>query len=395
METKSANSDGNGLNRKIEFTTLKEPFNLDNGSVLTKVSVAYETYGALNDQKSNVILVCHALTGSAHVAGPAVFPEEAVTQAPLLASINGKGKGWWDGIIGPGKLLDTRRYFIVSTNVLGSCYGTSGPFSINPGTGKRYGPDFPQITVRDMVRVQYALMRQMNIDQILMVIGGSLGGMQVLEWGILYPESVQKLVPIATPARHTDWGIALNHLARMAIRNDPHWQGGYYDEQPLSGLSLARKIGMISYRTDVSFNNRFRYESIQPTDQKWSQTNQYQVESYLNYQGQKLVNRFDANSYLYLTRAMDTHDVSGGRGTLRDALSAIKAPTLTIGIDTDVLYPVHEQKAIAAAIHRGRYAEIRSMNGHDAFLIEFDQLTAIVQPFLQSGHEHRTKADGR
>ncbi len=370
--------------RTVNIFKLQKLLRMDCGQQLSDVKIAYETYGKLNADASNAILVCHALTGSAHVAGPANFPSCLFEQAPLLAAVNGKVNGWWDAVIGPGKLFDTSKYFIISSNILGSCYGSSGPGSINPATGFQYKQDFPQVTVRDMVRAQFALIKYLGIGKLAMVVGGSLGGMQALEWAIMFPGSVRSIVPIATSARHSDWGIGLNHLARQAIMNDPEWNNGNYEKQPLKGLSLARKVGMISYRTDVSFNARFQYERVDQKDNIFNSENIFQVESYLNYQGEKLVTRFDANSYLYLTNAMDTHDVSRDRGSLKDALSSIKAQTLCIGIDSDLLYPAHEQHTIAKQIPQSSYLEIKSITGHDAFLIEFDQLTKIVRPFLEN-----------
>jgi len=375
----------NDLNeRTVNLFRLSEPLSLECGQELPQVKIAYETYGRLNADASNAILVCHALTGSAHVAGPADFPSCLFEQAPLLAAVNGNVPGWWDGVIGPGKLFDTSKYFIISTNILGSCYGSIGPNSINPATGFKYNLDFPQVTVRDMVAAQYALVKYLGIEKLAMVTGGSLGGMQALEWAIKFPDTVCSIVPIATSAQHSDWGIGLNHLARQAILNDPEWNNGNYIKQPLKGLSLARKVGMISYRTDESFNARFKYERVDQKDNVFNPDNIFQVESYLNYQGKKLVERFDANSYLYLTRAMDTHDVSRNRGALKDVLGSVKAQTLCIGIDSDLLYPAHEQRATSDQISQSEYAEIKSKNGHDAFLIEFDQLTKIVRPFLES-----------
>ena len=293
-----------------------------------ELEIVYETYGAINASASNAILVCHALTGSAHVTGEAHYPEFMIKHTPLLKSINGSTPGWWKELIGPGKVFDTDKYFIISSNVVGSCYGSSGPLSTNPLTGKKYGPEFPQVTVRDMVRAQSLLLKHLGIDKLLLASGGSLGGMQVLEWALTFPEKVQSIVPIATSARHSDWSIGLNHLARQAILNDPDFANGYYTKQPEKGLSLARKVGMISYRTDENFNARFNYERISENDSIFSDENIFQVESYLNYQGKKLVGRFDANSFLNLSKAMDLHDVSRGRGSLEKTLGTIKHPTL-------------------------------------------------------------------
>jgi homoserine O-acetyltransferase len=342
--------------------TPERPLVMEDGRTLSPVTVAFETYGALNPSGDNAVLVCHALTGSAHAGG--------------FASGDPRSAGWWEPLIGDGRALDTSRYFVVCSNFLGSCYGTTGPASLDPSTGRRYGPDFPQMTVRDMVRVQKALLDRLGVKALTTVLGGSLGGMQVLEWGAMYPEFVRSMVPIATAAHHSPWCIGLNDIARQAIMNDPAWRGGRYEpaEQPRAGLSLARQVAMMSYRSDVSFLARFGRER--------SGAGLFQIESYLRYQGDKLVNRFDANTYIAITRAMDLHDVGAGRGTARDVLGALRMPALCIGISSDVLYPVHEQKTIAGMLPHSTYREIASPYGHDAFLIEYDQLTAYVREFL-------------
>ena len=357
---------------KVLFTPDK-PFVLESGDSLPIVEVEYETYGALNATGSNAILVCHALTGSAHAAAAA--PNDP--------------PGWWDGLIGPGNAIDTTKYFVVCSNFLGSCYGTTGPASTDPATGKEYRMTFPQITVRDMVHVQHALLASLGVKSLATVIGGSLGGMQVLEWAILYPAMVRSIIPIATGAQHSAWGIGLNETARLAILNDPEWNNGNYTSQPLRGLALARMIAMISYRSAGSFQERFGYESNSRTGFKDGQPNPFaarsplfEVERYLHYQGAKLVDRFDAATYIYVSRALDDHDVGKNRGSVAQALGCISAPTLCIGIDSDILYPAAEQKQIAAMITNARYAEIHSRHGHDAFLIEYDQLNRIVDKFL-------------
>jgi len=366
-----------GITKIVRLFDSTDPLRLENGKSLDQITVAYETHGKLNSDGSNVILICHALTGEAHVAGEAVYSDEILKAAPLLRAIKPNHEGWWDGVIGPGKLFNSDRFFIICSNILGSCYGTSGPASINQDTNKPYKTDFPQISVRDMVKVQYALLKKLDVQQITLITGGSLGGMQVLEWAIMYPEMVKSIVPIATAAQHSAWCIGINHLARKAIINDPLWNNGNYQSQPIHGLALARKIGMVSYRSDIIFNARFARERV------GNPSNMFQVESYLNYQGEKLVKRFDANCYLYLTRAMDNHDLARGRGSLAAALASIKSKTLCIGIDSDILYPAHEQKSIAKFIPNSRYVEIKSDYGHDAFLIEFEQLNDIIAPFLE------------
>jgi len=370
--------------RTIDIFHSKIRFDFENGRSIPEIEIAYQTYGQLNQNKSNAILVCHALTGGAHVTDKAEYPEFMLKHTPLLKSINGNTPGWWQELIGPGKVFDTNTYFIISSNVIGSCYGSSGPSSINPETGRPYGPDFPQVTVRDMIKAQKLLVDHLGINQLLLATGGSLGGMQVLEWALSFPQQVQAIVPIATSARHSDWAIGLNHLARQAIINDPDFKNGHYTNQPERGLSLARKVGMISYRTDENFNHRFNYERRNEEKNIFNKENIFQVESYLDYQGKKLVGRFDANTFLNLSYAMDLRDVSRDRGSLEEALAMIKQPTLCIGIDSDILYPAHEQKEIAAQIPQAQYAEIESVYGHDAFLIEFEKMDRIITPFLES-----------
>jgi homoserine O-acetyltransferase len=338
-------------------------------ATLPDLTVAYEMYGTLNAAGDNAILVCHALTGSAHAAG--------------LSSPDPRSAGWWDPMIGPGRPLDTNRYCVIASNFLGGCYGTSGPTSVNTRTGKRYGMSFPAYTVRDMVHVQKGLLDHIGVKSLVTVVGGSLGGMQVLEWPLCYPGMVRSIIPIATAAQHSAWCIGLNDLTRQAIMMDPAWNNGNYDPsaQPAAGLSLARQIAMVTYRSDVSFDRRFK-RTVAPA-QPDEREGRFEVERYLRYQGDKLVARFDANTYLYITRAMDAHDVAAGRGSLADVLGSVRIPSLNVGISSDILYPAHEQRAIAAALPRAQYREIDSPDGHDAFLIAYDQLGPFVQEFLK------------
>ena len=360
----------------VELFSSGNPFHMDCGSELAPVSVAYETYGELNLAGDNAILVCHALTGSAHAAG--------------YLSEDAKSAGWWETFIGEGKALDTRKYFVICSNFLGGCYGTTGSVSTDPSTGKPFGLRFPQMTVRDMVRVQKALIDVLGVKQLRTVIGGSLGGMQALEWGAIYPQSLRSLVPIATAGRHSPWGIGLNDIARQAIMNDSAWRNGdYYDHgQPEKGLSLARQVAMMSYRSDVSFDERFHRSRLvsngQGANARFDTTNLFQIESYLRYQGKKLVDRFDANTYIYISRAMDLHDLAYGRGTIEQVLSSMSIPALCVGISSDVLYPVHEQKSLASLLPRSTYRQIESPFGHDAFLIEYEQLGKHVREFLKT-----------
>jgi homoserine O-acetyltransferase len=335
------------------------PIRLESGANLPSVTVAYETYGDLNPERNNAVLVCHALTGSAHAWGPSSDP------------------GWWEGVIGAGKGLDPGRHFVVCSNFLGGCYGTTGPTSIDPSTGRRYGPEFPQMSVRDMVMVQTLLMDHLGIRRLACVIGGSLGGMQALEWAAGFPERVDSVIAIGCGLRHSAWAIGLNEVARQAILQDPAWQEGMYDRQPSRGLGLARMVAMLSYRSPRSFEGKFGRAIRSGTDPAL-----FEVESYLHYQGEKLVQRFDANTYLGITRAMDGHDLVRGREGLRGSLKKSPVRCLAIGVDSDLLYPTYEQREVAEIFGRGRYAEIASPHGHDAFLIEYDQLNPLVAQFL-------------
>jgi len=348
----------------VQLFDEENPFALESGQSLAPVSVAYETYGKLNAEGTNAILVCHALTGDAHAAG-----------------VNAKGQtGWWNGMVGESLAFDTAKYFVVCPNFLGSCYGTTGPTSVNPKTGRPYGRSFPEFTVRDMVNLQRALLRHLSVNRLVTISGGSLGGMQVLEWALMYPDVVQSIIPIATAARHSAWCIGLNEVARLAIENDPAWSGGDNHRQPDRGLALARMIAMISYRSRVSFDHRFgRKKSLK----NGSSDALFEVESYLHHQGDKLVQRFDAATYIGITKSMDAHDITRGRLGLHETLGQIKARALCIGIDTDILYPVSEQGELAAHIPHARYAELHSIHGHDAFLIEFDQLNQLIRDFLK------------
>ncbi|MGE5399642.1 MAG: homoserine O-acetyltransferase MetX [Ignavibacteriales bacterium] len=379
-----------GISASTEFLWLFNDDNqlcLENGSTISPVKVAYQTYGKLNSEGTNAILICHALTGNAHAAGTLDNFELDNNSNPdclqKYSNMQHGKQGWWDGLIGPAKAFDTNKYFIICSNILGSCYGTTGPVSTNPATGKSYRTDFPLITVRDMVKVQYELVKSLGVNSLASVAGGSLGGMQVLEWAVMYPEIVKSIIPMATTARHSDWAIGLNEAARRAIKSDPEWLNGFYLEQPNKGLELARMIAMITYRSYSSFSQKFGRERIKNGRDHYDTQNLFQVQNYLNYQGKKLVERFDANTYLYLSDAMDFHDLGHGRGKLEDVLGTISAKTLSIGINSDVLYPPDEQKLIKESIPGALYSEIDSIYGHDAFLIEYDQLNRFVKDFLQ------------
>lgn len=369
----------------VELYNNTDPFKTESGFRFPNINVAYQTYGKLNAEGDNAILICQALTGNAHCAGILEGDEKDPNSSPDLLNIYSnmfEGKpGWWDTLIGPNKLFDTNKYFIVCSNILGSCYGTTGPVS-RYNESESYGSNFPLVTVRDVVRVQKKLVDYLGVKKIKTVTGGSLGGFQVFEWAVMYPEIVESIIPIATAAKHSPWAIALNQAARDAIRTDPVWNKGNYTSQPTNGLSLARKIAMISYRSLDSFDVKFNRDRLDGNNLLDAE-NIFQVESYLNYQGEKLVKRFDANTYITITHTMDSHDISRDRGTIEEVLKSILIPVLSIGISSDVLYPVQEQLDFVDKLPNAVYKEINSIHGHDAFLIEFDQLKRIIKPFVE------------
>jgi homoserine O-acetyltransferase/O-succinyltransferase len=350
------------------------PFRLESGRTLGPVTVAYETYGTLAPDGKNGICICHALTGTAHAANHADRP--------------GQEDGWWNELIGPGRAFDTNRYFVVCANVLGGCYGTTGPSSLNPETGTPYAMDFPVITIRDMVHVQNKLLEHLGVRRLKAVAGGSVGGMQALEWAVMYPELVDTVIAVAASERLTPLAIAYNLAERKAIMNDANWcAGSYYGRTfPAAGLSLARMIGTITYKSKETFEERFGRKLAGDKRDYFNFFQDFEVESYLNYQGNKLVKRFDPNSYLYLTKAMDLHDLGRGYPSVLDALRRIQSRLLLIGISSDLLYPPGEIRGLAVELRRAgvetEYREIQSTFGHDAFLIEFNQMEAMIRPFL-------------
>lgn len=367
---------------ETQFATLFEPPNVlrvESGATLGPITVAYETYGELSPERDNAIFVCHALTGDAHAAG-FHSPEE-------------EKSGWWDGLIGPGKGLDTEKYFVICANILGGCQGTTGPGSIHPATGRRYRHTFPVITVGDIVTVHAELVKHLGIDRLLGVIGGSLGGMQVLEWSARFPGRIRSALVIASAAKMSAQGIAFNTVGRRAILADPHYHNGdYYDEDevPRYGLALARMLAHITYLSEASMemkfgrrlqhSDRFAYDLLKETE--------FQIESYLHYQGQRFIERFDANSYLHLTKAMDYFDLAEGYGSLQEALGRTDARFLIVSYTTDWLFPsVQSREIIRTLIHVGgdvSYVELDSPYGHDAFLIEMERLAEVVRPFLET-----------
>lgn len=362
--------------RKFVTIAADHPFALEGGGTLDHVTIAYETWGELDDTASNAVLVCHALTGDSHAAGRM-----------------GNGHptpGWWDDMIGPGKPLDTNRYFVVCSNVLGGCQGSTGPSSIDPATGRPWGPRFPVVTTRDMVRAQARLADHLGVREWLTVIGGSMGGMQVIEWAVMYPERVRSFISLASCMQASAWQIAWSAAGRTALALDPNFRGGdYYDappgEGPHRGLAIARAIAQINYRSDPVFRERFDRELVDPLN-SFNLWDRFQVESYLDYHGVKLARRFDANSYLYLNKAMDLHDIGRGRGGVDAAISRVRAPSLIVSITSDVLYPTYQQTEMRDALlaHglRCEFRLIESPQGHDGFLLEIDQIGPLVAEFL-------------
>lgn len=357
---------------KTEHYSPPDDLILEGGEMLTNVTIAYETYGKLNKEKSNAIMVCHALSGDAHVAG---WHDED------------RKPGWWDIIIGPGKCLDTEKYFIICSNVLGGCKGTTGPSSINSETGEPYGLDFPIITIRDMVNVQKRLVDHLNIKQLFAVIGGSMGGMQVLQWCVSYPDMVRMAIPIATSAYSSPQQIAFNEVGRRAIISDSSWnQGKYYDLKfPDDGLALARMIAHITYLSNESMYEKFGRRLQDKEEYSFELSTDFQVESYLHYQGSSFTKRFDANSYLYITKAIDYFDLTEN-GSLADTFKNIKTKFMIISVDSDWLYPPSQSKEILMALSANdvdvTYCEIKSSYGHDAFLIEGGQLNYTIGNFF-------------
>ena len=348
----------------VRLTAPGEVFGLEQGGLLPELHLRYEAYGQLNRARDNAVLVFHAWTGSAHLAG--TYDEPTLRLLSPLEQAFG-ADGWWDALVGPGRVLDSDQKFVICANHLGSCYGSTGPLSRNPLTGEPYGPEFPAITVRDMARAQARLLDHLGIEKVT-VLGGSLGGMVALEFALLYPRRVRQLVVLAAPSVHGPWARAFNRLSREAVLSDPAYRGGYYSEQPL-GLQLGRAIAMLSFRSPESFNLRWNDSPAKG-------------ESYVLYQGEKFIRRFDANAYLTLSNAMDTHDVTRGRGSLEAALNRLRSiPSLWVGIDTDVLYTAAEVR-LGALLSGGEYREIQSPHGHDAFLIETDQVEEILTGFL-------------
>jgi homoserine O-acetyltransferase/O-succinyltransferase len=382
---------------ETRYLDLPSPVQLECGQALHPMRIAFETYGALSPARDNAIMVCHALSGDAHAAGFAIAAASQSTRDGFGADDRdgdvGKGLGWWDGMIGPGKAFDTDRYFVISTNLLGGCRGTTGPSSLDPATRRTYGSDFPVITVADMVRTQRAFLDELGIERLAAVAGGSLGGMQAFEWAILYPDQVDAIVAIASTHALHPQGLAWNAIAREAIMRDPAWRGGdYYGTggEPSAGMGVARMIGHITYLSGPALTDKFgrrlqfaddiRYTVLEP---------EFEVESYLRHQADSFVKRFDANTYLYTSRALTYFDLARqyGAGSLIRALEAIRARTLLIAFSSDWLYPPSGSQEIEDALRSlGKAVEFQVIDapyGHDCFLLEEARQTPIIRRFLR------------
>jgi homoserine O-acetyltransferase len=366
-----------------KFYTFAEPpgeMMLECGTKLGPITLAYETYGTLNEDKSNVVLVSHALSGDSHVAGYYKPDDEK--------------PGWWDNMVGPGKGIDTNKYFVICSNIIGSCMGSTGPCTINPKTVLPYGLDFPVVTVGDMVKAQKALMDHLGIKKILAVVGGSIGGMQVLEWCARFPQMVAAAIPLATTTKHSALTIAFNEVARQAIMADPKWNHGnyYFGAKPDLGLAVARMIGHITYLSDESMRLKFGRRLQDKSDFSFNFDVDFQVESYLRYQGKKFVDRFDANSFLYITKAADYYDFEKlyGNGSAVTAFSRTEAKFLVISFTSDWLYPTYQSKGMVQAMKKNgldvSFCEIEAEWGHDAFLLSNERLSRLIRGFLERVH---------
>jgi homoserine O-acetyltransferase len=365
-----------------------KPLKLDAGVELSPFQIAYKTYGTLNAERSNAVLICHALTGDQHVAS-----QHPVTGKP----------GWWEAMVGPGRPIDTERYFIICPNVVGACMGTTGPSSTNPKTGKPWGLDLPVITIRDMVRAQAMLLDHLGIDSLFAAAGGSMGGMQVLQWAASYPERVFAALPLACATRHSAQNIAFHEVGRQAVMADPEWRGGRYlleGANPRRGLAVARMGAHITYLSDAALHRKFGRRLQDRTNPTFSFDADFEVESYLRHQGSSFVERFDANSYLYLTRAMDYFDLAADYGgVLANAFRGAQTRFCLVSFTSDWLFPTADSRAIVHALNaagaRVSFAEIVTDKGHDAFLLDEPELFGIVRGFLDSAGKARGLTQGK
>jgi len=377
-----------GLVETKSFTFAEPPgeMPLECGQKLGPITLAYETYGQLSPARDNAVLIVHALSGDAHAAG--------------WNSPDDSKPGWWDIVIGPGKPFDTTKYFVISSNIIGGCKGSTGPSSINPATGRPYGLTFPMVTIPDMVRAQKALLEHLGVRRLLSISGGSMGGFQVLEWAVRYPECVASAIPIATCARLSAQGIALNEVGRQAIMADPNWRGGDYygHEPPAAGLAIARMVGHITYLSDKQMHAKFGRRLQDRKELGFDFKTEFQVESYLRYQGDSFVRRFDSNSYLYITKAMDYFDLHGLRGSLVAAFEGVRAEFLVISTSSDWLYPTYQSKEIVKALKANgvptTFMELASDYGHDAFLIPNEHLAGAITGFL-ANVQRRVRGNGQ
>ena len=362
----------------FNFAMPPDRLKLESLASIGPVTIAYETCGTLNLEKSNVILVLHALSGDSHMAG---YYDPRDTKP-----------GWWDIMVGPGKGIDTDKYFVICSNIIGSCAGSTGPSSINPETGTEYGTTFPHITIGDMVEAQKALIDHLNINSILSLIGGSVGGMQALEWCVRYPDMIQSAIPLATTTRHSALAIAFNEVARQAIMADPNWNEGHYysGKRPDMGLAIARMIGHITYLSDESMRLKFGRKLQNRAALSFEFGAEFQVESYLQHQGNKFIERFDANSFLYITKAADYFDLAAqyGSGSLVKAFSKCRSKFLVVSYTSDWLYPTYQSKEMVKAMKKNgldvSFCEIDAQWGHDAFLLPSDRLDNLITGFLRS-----------
>ncbi len=363
--------------KKIVVYDHKSPLLLESGKELSRVELAYETYGKLNQTCSNAVLIFHALSGDAHAA--------------FYHSDKDRKPGWWDFMIGPGKPFDSNKYFIICANILGGCKGSTGPSSVNPKTGKPYGTSFPPITITDMIKPSRKLIQHLGIEKLLCIAGGSMGGMQALQWAVSYPNTIKGALFIATSPTHTAQAIAFNSVGRYAIVSDPNWQKGYYYDSPLKpliGLKTARMIGHITYMGQLSMENKFGRKMFENVNSHIDFSKEFEVESYLQYQGDSFIKRFDPNSYLYITKAIDAFNLYNGSKTLAEALEPVQAKSLVISFTSDWLYPKEESLKIVKALKINSldttYCNIESPFGHDSFLIDLPKFKEAVTGFLKA-----------
>ncbi|MHB0857115.1 MAG: homoserine O-acetyltransferase MetX [Anaerolineae bacterium] len=385
-ESRLGGSASVGLVETHSWTFDEPALELDCGQTLAPVTLAYETYGMLSPQRDNAILIEHALSGDAHVAG---------FNAP-----DDRKPGWWDNMVGPGKPFDTERYFVICSNIIGGCKGSTGPSSPNPHTGKPYALDYPMVTVGDMVRAQQRLMDHLGIQRLLAVTGGSMGGMQALDWAMRYPQRVASVLAIATTARMSAQGIAFNEVGRQAIMADPCWANGdYYGKSnPEAGLAIARMIGHITYLSKEQMHSKFGRRLQDREAFGYGFKTEFEVESYLRYQGDAFVKRFDANSYLYISKAVDYFDLAAGYHSLVEALERVSSEFLVISFSSDWLFPTEQSKELVRALQangvRTTFMEIPSTYGHDAFLLPNEQMEALIRGFLANVQRRERSGQG-